>query len=96
MGHCSASDACTRRFDDTIQDIPRKYKCVDDTFLYDSCVEDAFWHVYESLDTCAKAEITLKPEKFKFCHRTAESVVFHLRWEHYQPTSDLISYPGTA
>ena len=31
MGHCSASDAYTRRFDDAIQDIPRKFKCVDDT-----------------------------------------------------------------
>ena len=61
MGHCSASDAYTRRFDDTIQDMPRKFKDVDDTLLYDAYVEDAFWHAYEFLGTCAKTGITLKP-----------------------------------
>ena len=85
MGHCLASDAYTRRSDDAIQDIPRKYKCVDDTLLYDTCVEDAFWHAYEFLDTCAKSGVTLKPEKFKFCCREAEFVGFHLGWDHYQP-----------
>lgn len=64
MEHCSASEAYTKRLDDTIQDIPRKYKCEDDTLLYDTCVEDAFWHTYEILETCAGARITLKLEKF--------------------------------
>lgn len=91
MGHCSASDAYTRRFDDAIQDIPRKYKCVDDTLLYDISVEDAFWHVYELLDTCAKSGITLKPEKFRFCRREAEFVGFHLGWDHYQPTPERLA-----
>ena len=39
MGHCSAGDAYTKRFDDAIQGIGRKYKCVDDTLLYDSLIE---------------------------------------------------------
>ena len=86
MGHCSASDAYTRRFDDTIQDMPRKFKDVDDTLLYDACVDDAFWHAYEFLNTRANAEVTLKPEKFKFCRREAEFVGFHLGWDPYQPT----------
>ncbi|KAG0711505.1 Retrovirus-related Pol polyprotein from transposon gypsy [Chionoecetes opilio] len=91
MGHCSASDAYTKRFDDSVQDILRKYKCVDNTLLYDTCVEDAFWHTYEFLDTCARAGITLKPEKFRFCRREAEFVGFHLGWEHYQPTSERLA-----
>ncbi|KAG0701317.1 Retrovirus-related Pol polyprotein from transposon 17.6 [Chionoecetes opilio] len=91
MRHCSASDAYTKRFDDSVQDILRKYKCVDDTLLYDTCVEDAFWHTYEFLDTCARAGVTLKPEKVWFCRREAEFVGFHLGWEHYQPTSESLT-----
>ncbi len=91
MGHCSASDAYTRRFDDAIQDIPRKYKCVDDTLLYDMGIEEAFWHAYDFLRTCAEAGITLKPEKFQFCRREVEFLGFHLGWDAYKPTSDRLA-----
>ncbi|XP_066969139.1 uncharacterized protein [Macrobrachium rosenbergii] len=76
MGHCSASDAYTRRFDDAIEEVPRKFKCVDDTLLYDSSVEGAFWYVYDFLAVCASKGITLKPEKFKFCKKEVEFVGF--------------------
>ena len=44
MGHVSASDAYTRRFDDAIVDIERKFKCVDVVFLFDSTIKEGFWH----------------------------------------------------
>ena len=91
MGHCSASDAYTRRFDDAIQDVPRKYKCVDDTLLHDSSVEEAFWHTYDFLVTCAEKGITLKPEKFQFCRREVDFVGFHLGWDSYKPTEDSLA-----
>ena len=91
MGHCSASDAYTRRFDDAIQDIQRKYKCVDDTLLHDESVEEAFWHTYEFLQTCARKGITLKPEKFKFCRREVDFVGFHLGWDSYKPSEDSLA-----
>ena len=91
MGHCSASDAYTRRFDDAIQDIPRKYKCVDDTLLHDSSVEEAFWHTYDFLARCAEKGITLKPEKFKFCRREVDFVGFHLGWDSYKPTAESLA-----
>ena len=88
MGHWSASGAYTNRFDDAIQDVSRRYKCVDDTFLYDSSIEEAFWHTFEFLETCARAGVTLKPEKFKFCKREVEFVGFHLGWSCYLPSSE--------
>lgn len=91
MGHCSASDAYTRRFDDAIQDVPRKYKCVDDTLLYDTSVQEAFWHTYDFLAICAEKGITLKPEKFKFCRREIDFVGFHLGWDSYKPTEDSLA-----
>ena len=38
MGHCFAGDAYTEWFDNAIQGTPRKYKCVDDTLLFDSSI----------------------------------------------------------
>lgn len=42
MGHYVAGDACTKRFDDIIVILTRKYKYIDDTHLYDTSVEEAF------------------------------------------------------
>ncbi|XP_066964375.1 uncharacterized protein [Macrobrachium rosenbergii] len=42
MGHCSAPDAYTKRFDDVIIDVHRKYKCIDDVLLYDDSVREPF------------------------------------------------------
>lgn len=61
------------------------------TLLSDTSVENAFWHAYELLDTCAKSGITLKPEKFRFLRREAEFVGFHLGWDHYQPTPERLA-----
>ena len=91
MGYCSASDAYTRRFDEAIRDIPRKFKCVDDTLLYATSVEEAFWHAYDFLETCTRAGITLKPEKFAFCRREVDFVGFRLDWHSYKPTEDRLS-----
>ncbi|MPC62649.1 Polyprotein P3 [Portunus trituberculatus] len=78
MGHYAASDAYTKRFNDAIEDIPRRFKCVDDTLLFDSSMEQAFWHVYHFLETCAKRGITLQPEKFPFAKREVDFVGFSL------------------
>ena len=91
MGHCAAPDAYTKRFDDVIVSVDRKYKCIDDTLLYDSSVDQAFWHVYDFLELCEKHGITLNPSKFKFCKREVEFVGYHVGWEAYHPTEDRLS-----
>ena len=42
MDHCASQDIFTKCFDDTITDMPRKLKCVDDTLLHDCSISDAF------------------------------------------------------
>ena len=44
QGYLAATDACTRRYDDIIKDVPNKVKCVDDTLLYDHGIVAAFNH----------------------------------------------------
>lgn len=47
MGDCAAPGAYTRRIDNATADLPRKYRCVNDTLPYDGSIEEAFWHVYD-------------------------------------------------
>ena len=91
MGHCSASDAYTKRFDDIIIDVPRKLKCVDDILLYDSSVEESFWHAYDLLEKCERNGITLHPNKFQFCQREVDFVGYNLAWERYLPSEDKLA-----
>lgn len=44
QGYLVSGDAYTRRYDKVIKDIPRKLKIVDETLLYDSNIEDSFFH----------------------------------------------------
>lgn len=89
MGHCLASDAYTQRFDDAIQDIPHKYKCVDDTLLHDDCIWQAFWYTYDFLVTCTQDGITLKLEKW--LSRWKVDFVGFLGWKSYKPTTECLS-----
>ena len=41
--YLAAGDAYTRRYDEVIKNIPQKVKIVDDTLLYDYCIEEAFF-----------------------------------------------------
>ena len=66
-------------------------KCVDDVLLHDYNIENAFWHTYDFLETCAQKGITLNPEKFKFCRREVEFVGFHIGWEAYHPTEERLA-----
>ena len=91
MGLCSSTDAYTRKFDDAIEHIQRKLKCVDDVLLYDHNIENAFWHTYQFLETCAEKGITLNPDKFKFCRREVEFVGYNVGWEAYGPTEERLS-----
>ena len=91
MGLSSSTDAYTRKFDDAIEHIERKLKCVDDILLYDCNIENAFWHAYDFLETCARKGITLNPEKFKFCQREVEFVGYSIGWEAYGPTEERLS-----
>ena len=53
QGFFAAGDAYTRRYDEIIERVERKVKIVDDTLLYDSSIEQAFYHVWDYLTICA-------------------------------------------
>ena len=59
QGYLASGDAYTFRYDEIIKDIPHKVKIVDDTLLYDSSIEGAFYHTFDFLFQCAKNGIVL-------------------------------------
>ena len=67
QGYLAASDAYTRRYDEIIKNVPRKVKCVDDALLWDTNIENAFYHTWDYLTLCANNGIVINKDKFQFC-----------------------------
>ena len=72
QGYLASGDAYPRRYDEVIKDVPRKVKIVDDTLLYDSNIEGAFFHTFDFLLHCAKNGIVFNWEKFQFYQDTVQ------------------------
>ena len=72
QGFFAAGDAYTRRYDEIIERVERKVKIVDDTLLYDSSIEQAFYHVWDYLTICANNGVVVNAKKFRFCQDTVD------------------------
>ena len=90
-GLIDSGDKYTSRFDQIIQHIPRKVKCVDDTLLYDSSISDAFFHTWDFISTCASHGIVLNKEKFKFCKKEITFAGFKVTPTGIQPSDNTLS-----
>ena len=77
-GLIDSGDKYTSRYDSIIKDIPRKVKCVDDTLLYDNTIEQAFYHTFDYLSTCASRGIVLNASKFQFCKKEIQFAGFQI------------------
>ena len=49
QGYLTSGDTYTCKYDEIIKDTPRKVKIVDNTLLYDSSIEGAFYHTFDFL-----------------------------------------------
>ena len=72
QGYLASGDTYTRRYNEVIKDVPRKVKIVDNTLLYNSNIEGAFFHTFDFLLHCAKNGIVLNREIFQFCQDTVQ------------------------
>ena len=69
QGHVASGDGYTRRYDEIIADVERKTKCVDDTAMWDTSLEDHWWRMPDYLELCGRNGIVLNKEKFQFAQR---------------------------
>ena len=90
QGYLAAGDACTRRCDEVIKDIPQKVKIVDDTLLYDYSIKEAFFHTWDYLTTCADNGIVISEEKFKFCRDTVDFAGLTLSPQGISPSNNIL------
>ena len=61
-------------------------RCIDDTLLWDSTVESAFWHTVEYITHCGKNGIVFNPEKFHFACDEVEFAGFLVTANGFRPT----------
>ena len=78
QGYIASGDGYSRRFDEIVADIPSKTKCVDDTLMWSSSIQDAFFQPAKWLDVCGHNGITLNPSKFAFARNTVEFAGFEI------------------
>ena len=68
QGYVASGDAYTRRFDEIVSDFPQKTKCIDDTLLWATSIEESFYQAAKWLDLCGRNGTTLNPDKFVFAY----------------------------
>ena len=99
QGFVSAQDGYNHRYDDIIQDVEDKERCVDDSILWDEFedgkedekIEKHFWRVCRYLSLCGKAGIIFSEKKFQFCQKEVEFVGFKLDEKGVKPTSEFLA-----
>ena len=91
QGFLAAGYAYTRRYDDIIADVPRKETIVDDAILYDSGIEESFFHVWDFLDLCAHNGIFVNEEKLQFCQDIVDFAGLLITSTGVAPTEAILS-----
>ncbi len=91
QGFHAAGDAYTKAFDDITTDFNRKTKCVDDTLLWDSDIESAFWHTVDYITLCGVNGIIFNPKKFHFAKSEVDFAGFTVTSTGIKPTQNMLS-----
>ena len=76
--YVASGDGYSRRFDESVSDVPDKTKCIDDTLLWATDLETSLHQTIKWLDLCGRSGITLNPEKFIFGADTVEFAGFEV------------------
>lgn len=85
QGYIASGDGYTHRYDRIIADIPRKTKCVDDTVLWDTSLEDHWWRMIDYLELMGKEGIVLNPSKFQFAETKVNFAGFRITEQDVRP-----------
>ena len=63
----------------------------DDTLLYDTNIENAFYHMWDYLFLCAQTGTVINEKKFKFCRDTIEFTGLKLTLNDVAPSNTVLS-----
>ena len=90
QGYVSSGDGFTRRLDDITADIIRMERCVDDTLLHDTDVEDHWWRVIDFFELAGKSGMVINSEKFQFSQSTIDFAGFRIGTNSVEPLPKFI------
>ena len=91
QGFHGSGDGYTRRTDDITAGFPRKCKCVDDSLLHDSTIEEAFWHTIAYIILCNLNGVIFNRDKFRFAEEELDFAEFTVTMDGVKPTKQIIS-----
>ena len=86
----AAGDAYTRRYDESIADIPNKVKVIDDTLLWANDLAGCFFLTCKFLTKCGTNSITLNPKKFHYGEDTVEFAGFEITTDSVRPSDKFL------
>ncbi len=86
QGHCSAGDAFNGRVQQILAEIPRLVRVVDDICIFDDSIEQAFWHIWDTLELCAKNGIVINESKLQFCQENVDFAGLSITTHGVQPS----------
>ena len=76
QGFLASGDGYNQRYEQLIEDMDRRTRCVDDLCLWDGDLAAHWWRVIRYMDRIANNGIILSPAKFEFCAREIEFAGF--------------------
>ena len=86
QGFHTSGDGYTRRMDDITAGTERLKRCVDDSLLWDSSLEESFWHTVRYITLCGEHGVVFNPSKFAFGADTVDFAGFTVTADGYKPT----------
>lgn len=90
QGFTSAGDGYNHRMDIITSEVPRMKKCVDDSLLYDTSIQEQFFRVCEYLELCSNHGIIFNPKKFQFSAPTVQYLGFEVTMDGIKPTQTFL------
>ena len=92
QGNMVSGDAFNERMDEIFSEFSDKVRCVDDAAMWTvgDDVATHFKKVVAYLDTCAKNNIVLNPNKFQFCQDTVDFAGFKISPTSLMPSDKML------
>ena len=85
QGYLSSGDGFNRRLDDITAHVVRMERCVDDSLIHDTTLEEHWWRVIDYLELAGNNGIVINPEKFQFSQPTVDFAGFRISNNSVEP-----------
>jgi len=91
QGFLASGDGYARRYDELIADVQRKSKCVDDTIMWDTLLEEHWWRMIDFLILVGQGGVILNKDKFQFCQKEVSFAGFCITTNEIKPVEKFIN-----